>query len=221
MPELPHLSGREIIRALEQPRIPGRSPERQPCRDEVRQPRLCRSSPQNGQDRHPRGSAEAGEGGCARFLVLLGSALKRIPLPTRAKPLLLPPPARDLALGPSLFHWESQSTTTAASPTGQRYIHHEARGSRVLLFRARKPADTCGTSPRGLPCRWCHRAVPVSGLCPLREPRGGAADGDSVAAGAAHPGGVDAGDGVGGLSGGNAASGALVASLAAATFCCT
>ena len=41
---------------------------------------------------------------------------------------------RDLALGPSLFHWESQSTTTAASPTGQRYIHHEARGSRVLLF---------------------------------------------------------------------------------------
>jgi len=35
---------------------------------------------------------------------------------------------RDLALGPSLFHWESQSTTTAASPTGQRTIHHEARG---------------------------------------------------------------------------------------------
>ena len=41
---------------------------------------------------------------------------------------------RDLALGPSLFHWESQSTTTAASATGQRYIHHEARRSRVLLF---------------------------------------------------------------------------------------
>jgi hypothetical protein len=41
---------------------------------------------------------------------------------------------RDLALGPSLFHWESQSTTTASSVTGQRYIHHDARGSRVLLF---------------------------------------------------------------------------------------
>jgi superfamily II DNA or RNA helicase len=41
---------------------------------------------------------------------------------------------RDLALGPSLFHWESQSTTTASSPTGQRYIHHAAQGSRVLLF---------------------------------------------------------------------------------------
>ncbi len=48
---------------------------------------------------------------------------------------------RDLALGPALFHWESQSTTTAASPTGQRYIHHEARGSRVLLYFF---AEACG-----------------------------------------------------------------------------
>jgi len=41
---------------------------------------------------------------------------------------------RDLALGPSLFHWESQSTTTAASCTGQRFIHHVECGSRVFLF---------------------------------------------------------------------------------------
>ena len=41
---------------------------------------------------------------------------------------------RDLALGPALFHWESQSTTTAASPSGQRTIHHASRGTRVLLF---------------------------------------------------------------------------------------
>ncbi len=41
---------------------------------------------------------------------------------------------RDLALGPSLFHWGSQSSTTAADPTSQRTIHHEARGSRVLLY---------------------------------------------------------------------------------------
>ncbi|QEY31436.1 DUF3427 domain-containing protein [Synechococcus sp. RSCCF101] len=41
---------------------------------------------------------------------------------------------RDLAIGPSQFHWESQSTTTKSSPTGQRYIHHAERGSRVLLF---------------------------------------------------------------------------------------
>jgi hypothetical protein len=38
---------------------------------------------------------------------------------------------RDLALGSSLFHWESQSTTTASSPTGQRYV---SGTSRVLLF---------------------------------------------------------------------------------------
>jgi hypothetical protein len=42
---------------------------------------------------------------------------------------------RDLALGPSLFHWESQSTTTASSPTGQRYIHHE--GERPMAIRWR------------------------------------------------------------------------------------
>jgi hypothetical protein len=41
---------------------------------------------------------------------------------------------RGLALGPALFHWESQSTTTAASAIGQRYIHHASRGSKVLLF---------------------------------------------------------------------------------------
>jgi hypothetical protein len=39
---------------------------------------------------------------------------------------------RDLTLGRALFHWESQSTTAAASPTGQRTIHHPSRGSRVL-----------------------------------------------------------------------------------------
>ena len=48
---------------------------------------------------------------------------------------------RDLALGPSLFHWESQSTTTAASPTDQSYIHHASRSSRVLLYRC---AEACG-----------------------------------------------------------------------------
>ena len=33
----------------------------------------------------------------------------------------------DLALGPALFHWESQSITTTVFPTGQRYIHHASR----------------------------------------------------------------------------------------------
>ena len=55
---------------------------------------------------------------------------------------------RDLALGPSLFHCDSQSITTAASPTGQRYIHHVARGSRVLLFvRVQRKRDGRAGAP--------------------------------------------------------------------------
>ena len=35
---------------------------------------------------------------------------------------------KDYAISPALFHWESQSTTTEPSKTGQRYIHHRNRG---------------------------------------------------------------------------------------------
>ncbi|GAA2709449.1 DUF3427 domain-containing protein [Micromonospora olivasterospora] len=48
----------------------------------------------------------------------------------------------DRAVTETLFQWESQSTTSAASPTGQRYIHHAERGSTVHLFvRETKVAD--------------------------------------------------------------------------------
>ncbi|MBP3866265.1 MAG: DUF3427 domain-containing protein, partial [Eggerthellaceae bacterium] len=40
----------------------------------------------------------------------------------------------DYSISDTLFHWQSQSTTSADSPTGQRYIHHAERGSRILLF---------------------------------------------------------------------------------------
>lgn len=40
----------------------------------------------------------------------------------------------DYSINENLFHWQSQSTTAADSPTGQRYIHHRERGSKVLLF---------------------------------------------------------------------------------------
>ena len=40
----------------------------------------------------------------------------------------------DYSINSELFHWQSQSTTAADSPTGQRYIHHREKGSRVLLF---------------------------------------------------------------------------------------
>jgi hypothetical protein len=68
---------------------------------------------------------------------------------------------RDLALGPSLFHWESQSTTTAASATGQRYVHHAARGSRVLLFvREQRRQGGRAAGVAGSPSRSCAWGLP-------------------------------------------------------------
>lgn len=51
---------------------------------------------------------------------------------------------RDYPISPTLFHWETQSTTSVKSKTGQRYL---TGGSTVLLF-AREQADgRLGTSP--------------------------------------------------------------------------
>ncbi|MBB4957861.1 DUF3427 domain-containing protein [Micromonospora polyrhachis] len=41
---------------------------------------------------------------------------------------------QDRALTAELFQWESQSTTSAGSPTGRRYVEHAERGSTVHLF---------------------------------------------------------------------------------------
>jgi len=54
---------------------------------------------------------------------------------------------RDFALSDRLFHWESQSTTSAASPTGQRYIHHRKNGSHILLFVRAAKTTALGASP--------------------------------------------------------------------------
>ena len=40
----------------------------------------------------------------------------------------------DYAINESLFHWQSQSTTSVESTTGQRYINHKKIGSKVALF---------------------------------------------------------------------------------------
>lgn len=40
---------------------------------------------------------------------------------------------KDYPIAPNHFHWESQSSTTLSSPTGQRYIHHQELGSEILL----------------------------------------------------------------------------------------
>ncbi|NUN49664.1 MAG: DUF3427 domain-containing protein [Candidatus Brocadiae bacterium] len=55
---------------------------------------------------------------------------------------------RDYAQTSTLFHWQSQSTTSAGSSTGMRYIHHKANGSHVLLFvRESKDDDFDVTRP--------------------------------------------------------------------------
>lgn len=52
----------------------------------------------------------------------------------------------DYAVSPTRFHWESQSTTAAASKTGQRYIHHRDRGDRILLFVRERRKDARGVT---------------------------------------------------------------------------
>ncbi len=52
---------------------------------------------------------------------------------------------RDYAISPDVFHWESQSVTTVASPTGQRYLNHRGRGTHVLLFSRSEKTTEFGT----------------------------------------------------------------------------
>ncbi len=84
---------------------------------------------------------------------------------------------RDLALGPSLFHWESQSNTRAASSTGQRTIHHASLGSRVCGLCTKPQASMQpvtarrAAAPAELRSRFCvwglrvTRATKGSGQC--------------------------------------------------------
>ncbi len=56
---------------------------------------------------------------------------------------------QDRAVTPELFQWESQSTTTTGSATGQRYVHHARRGSTVHLFvrETKQPDGDLGVPP--------------------------------------------------------------------------
>jgi hypothetical protein len=53
----------------------------------------------------------------------------------------------DRAISPSLMQWESQNSTSDASPVGIRYVHHRQRGSAVHLFfrETKEPDGTLGT----------------------------------------------------------------------------
>ena len=52
---------------------------------------------------------------------------------------------RDYAINRELFHWESQSRQTPQQTTVQRYIDHEAQGTRVLLFVRERRTFELGT----------------------------------------------------------------------------
>jgi hypothetical protein len=77
---------------------------------------------------------------------------------------------QDYAISRDLIHWESQSTTSIASPTGQRYLRLVEQGSSVVLF-ARLRADERAF--------WClgpatyvrhERERPIAITWRLREP---------------------------------------------------
>jgi superfamily II DNA or RNA helicase len=81
---------------------------------------------------------------------------------------------RDYALSPEVFHWESQSTTPAESKTGQRYIHHQQRGSNVVLLVRSRNKEGTRTLPFTLlgPARYVEHtgSRPMSILWRLHRP---------------------------------------------------
>ena len=80
----------------------------------------------------------------------------------------------DYSINEWLFHWQSQSTTSDTSPTGQRYIHHAEMGSKVLLFVREYESDIAGTAPftfLGLADYKSHEgSKPMSIVWQLRAP---------------------------------------------------
>ena len=81
----------------------------------------------------------------------------------------------DYAISDQLFHWQSQSTTSSDSPTGQRYIRHREQGYTPLLFvRERKSLPGGLASPYAYlgPADYLSHAGrrPVSIVWRLRTP---------------------------------------------------
>ena len=81
----------------------------------------------------------------------------------------------DYAISDRLFHWQSQSTTSEQSPTGQRYIHHKEMGYTPLLF-----VREHNKLPNGMTAPYCYLGPadyvshqgsrPVSIIWRLRHP---------------------------------------------------
>ena len=52
----------------------------------------------------------------------------------------------DYPINEHQFHWESQATTTRSSSTGQRYINHQTKGSKITLFIREAKKDSLGNT---------------------------------------------------------------------------
>ena len=81
---------------------------------------------------------------------------------------------RDYAIAPDLFHWESQSTTSVPSPTGQRYLQHRVKGTDVFLFvrhRKHEAGRTAAYTCLGAADYVSHeRSRPIAITWRLRKP---------------------------------------------------
>jgi len=50
----------------------------------------------------------------------------------------------DYPISPTLFHWESQNSTSLDTPTGRRYVGQPTRGTNVVLFVRERKKDGRG-----------------------------------------------------------------------------
>ena len=73
----------------------------------------------------------------------------------------------DYSINERLFHWQSQSTIAEHSPTGQRYIHHKAMGSRILLFVREFNKDALSGEVEAYTYLGTATYVSHNGSCPM------------------------------------------------------
>ena len=73
----------------------------------------------------------------------------------------------DYSINEWLFHWQSQSTTAEHSPTGQRYVHHKEKGSKVLLFVREFKADRITNGAEAYTCLGTANYVKHEGSRPM------------------------------------------------------
>ena len=52
----------------------------------------------------------------------------------------------DYPISPTLFHWESQNSASADTPTGRRYVDQPIRGTNVILFVRERKRDGRGVT---------------------------------------------------------------------------